>query len=276
MKINIECITLEHDNNLSIAENGLILLLKKYNNCGVIDFKTFKNNNLTEVIIDNLKKLVANNIIEIKNINQDNNVILHVSSKHQNSDSVNINKKEMIKKCFQLDELQINSIIEQSNNQKLLETNLTRICFDNYQEKKMPITVINSELDLINLLNVITPLETILTHNFSLDKNDFSNVYQLINDFDLPMPIINYAIDYAISKSKYGNLSYSFVRKLLKNWQKNNINSVKNAIDFINESNWEYSKNTSKFITPEYEKPGLIPNATINLNNMFKGDDKFE
>ncbi len=279
MNINIECTSLKINNKYTLEQNGLIGLLNTYNNQGVIPFATVVgaanvNNGITV-----LKQLVNQKVFYINETNENDSLVINIingqPSKSIKLTNIDINKKLQL--CYQLNELKQKTIMERSTDKKSFKFNLVNVCFDNYTARKLPMTELNSQEQFIEFMYSITPFETILSHDKQLSKRDFDNVFELISNYDFDLALINFAIDYAITTSKYHNLSYEFVKILLDSWKKHKITDVNSAIELIKLQKQASQSKGTKYVAPNYEQvTDKLEDAEVKISNLFMEDDSFE
>ncbi len=279
MNINIECASLEVDNKLTLEQNGLISLLSYYNNKGIISFASVVGNNNVTLAINILKQLVKEKIFYINETNENDSLVINIingETKQQTKlTNIDINKKIQI--CYQLNELKLKTIMERSTDKQSFKFNLVNVCFDNYQMRTLPLTEVNSQEQFIEFMYLVTPFETILSHAKELSKRDFDNVFELISKYDFDLALINFAIDYAITTSKYHNLSYDFVRILLDSWKKHKINDVSSAVELIKMQKQASQNKGSKYVAPSYEEAtDKLVDGDVKMSNLFMEDDSFE
>lgn len=280
MKINIECQKINFDINNSFEQNGVIYLLSKFNNKGIMDLNKIIDSNQEKNFINILSQLSEKKVIKIKQTNESNSLVINVIDSHTQIIPLqkDISRNQKIQVCYQLDEKKLKSISSMSFDQNNFKFNLVNICYENYVPRKLAVKEINSQEDFISLMESITPLEAIIINNKKLTKRDFSSVYDLLMNYNFDLPLINFAIDYSITTSKYYNLSYEFVHMLLDSWKKQKILSIKDAMELIQAQKEANTKKGSKYIDPSYEKPNLSneDNTSIDVNELFIGDNKFE
>lgn len=280
MKINIECQKINFDINNSFEQNGVIYLLSKFNNKGIMDLNKIIDSNQEKNFIIILSQLSEKKVIKIKQTNESNSLVINVIDSHTQIIPLqkDISRNQKIQVCYQLDEKKLKSISSMSFDQNNFKFNLVNICYENYVPRKLAVKEINSQEDFISLMESITPLEAIIINNKNLTKRDFSSVYDLLMNYNFDLPLINFAIDYSITTSKYYNLSYEFVQMLLDSWKKQKILSIKDAMELIQAQKEANTKKGSKYIDPSYEKPNLSneDNTSIDVNELFIGDNKFE
>lgn len=280
MKINIECQNINFDINNSFEQNGVIYLLSTFNNKGIMELNKIVDSNQEKEFINILSQLSEKKVIKIKQTNESNSLVINVTNSHSQVVPLqkSISRNQKIQVCYQLDEKKLKSITSMSFDQNNFKYNLVNICYQNYVPRKLTVKEINSQEDFISLMESITPLETIIINNKALTKRDFSNIYDLLINYNFDLPLINFAIDYSITTSKYYNLSYEFVHMLLDSWKKQKILSVKDAMELIQTQKEANTKKGSKYIDPSYEKPNLNneSNTKIDVNELFIGDNKFE
>ncbi|WOO87492.1 DnaD domain protein [Mollicutes bacterium LVI A0039] len=278
MKINIECDSLTVNNTFSLEENGLIALLEKYNNHGVVEFADVVGSNDLKAAAGVLKKLVKRNVFNINETNENDSLVINIinDSSKKELKLVNISPNQKIHLCYQLNEAKVKSIQARSNDSKSFKLNLVNICFENYTERKLPITEVNSQEDFLKFMYSITPFETILSHGKKLTRRDFDQVFELLVNYDFDLAVINFAIDYAINTSVYHNLSYDFVIVLLDSWKKHKITDVNGAIELITLQKQAGISKGSKYVAPSYDEPVMAATDQVSIKNLFAEDDSFE
>lgn len=278
MRINVECLELKANNKLSLEENGIVALLETVNNKGVQDLEELIGVNDIALVINCLKKLNQKGVFKLTEANENNSLVLNIinEEKERTSSLVNISKNKQIQICFQLDEKKLATITERSTDAKSFKFNLVNISFNNYYNRKLNQIEINSEAEFITFLNSVTPIELIRTHGKQLTLNDFDHVFELIKKYDCDMGLINFAIDYSITESKFGNLSYAYVEKLLQSWTLANVISVAGGLEFVRKFKQEKMNKASNFVAPEYDKPQANETKVTDLKQLFAEDNKFE
>lgn len=280
MKINIECDKLEFNPDFTLEENGLISLLSLHNNTGIVELENISGPNEIKKVAKVLKDLKTKGLFYIKETNEHDSLVINVinGEKESNAPIINISKNKKLQICYQLNETKMKTITERSTDSKSFKFHLVTICFENYTERKLPTIEVNSQADFNQLMYSVTPFETILIHGKKLSRKDFDHVFDLINDNEVDLAMINFAIDYAISNSTYHNLNYEFVQVLLDNWKKYEVTTVDAAIEHIQRLKEVAATKGSKYAAPEYEKPEVVNTSgeQINLKNLFVGDDQFE
>lgn len=278
MKFNIECEKLEFNPEFTLEENGLLSLFSTYNNKGVFDLKQVCGPNNMQNIARVLKQLSKKEVFNIKETNENDSLVINIinGSSKQFKPITNISKNKKMQICFQLNESKMKSITERSSDSKSFKFNLVNVCFENYATRKLPISEVNSQTEFVELMYSITPFETISIHDKTLTRKDFDNIFDIINNNDVDLALINFAIDYAISSSKYHNLNYEFVQILLDSWKKNKVSTVDNAIELIALQKASVKPKGSKYVDPTYDAPVETSNEQIDLNNIFLGDGDFE
>ncbi len=279
MNINIECTSLKINNKYTLEQNGLIGLLNTYNNQGVIPFATVVGSANVNNGITVLKQLVNQNAFYINETNENDSLVINIINgqpkKSIKLTNIDINKKLQL--CYQLNELKLKTIMERSTDKKSFKFNLVNVCFDNYVERKLPMTELNSQEQFIEFMYSITPFETILSHDKQLSKRDFDNVFELISNYDFDLALINFAIDYAITTSKYHNLSYEFVKILLDSWKKHKITDVNSAVELIKLQKQASQSKGTKYVAPSYDQvTDKLEDAEVKISKLFMEDDSFE
>lgn len=279
MNINIECTSLKINNKYTLEQNGLIGLLNTYNNQGVIPFATVVGTANVNNGITVLKQLVNQNAFYINETNENDSLVINIINgqpkKSVKLTNIDINKKLQL--CYQLNDLKLKTIMERSTDKKSFKFNLVNVCFDNYTERKLPMTELNSQEQFIEFMYSITPFETILSHDKQLSKRDFDNVFELISNYDFDLALINFAIDYAITTSKYHNLSYEFVKILLDSWKKHKITDVNSAVELIKLQKQASQSKGTKYVAPSYDQvTDKLEDAEVKISNLFMEDDSFE
>lgn len=278
MKFNVECEKLEFNPEFTLEENGLLSLFSTYNNKGIFDLKQVCGPNQVKNIARVLKQLSKKDVFNIKETNENDSLVINIinGSSKQFKPITNISKNKKMQICFQLNESKMKSITERSNDSKSFKFNLVNVCFENYTTRKLPISEVNSQAEFVELMYSITPFETINIHDKTLTRKDFDNIFEIINNNDVDLALINFAIDYAISSSKYYNLNYEFVQILLDSWKKNKVSTVDNAIELIALQKASVKAKGSKYVDPTYDAPVESSGEQIDLNNIFLGDGDFE
>lgn len=281
MKLNIECTNLDFNPQFTLEENGLISLLATYNNTGVVELEQISGPNDIKHVAYVLKSLNQKGLFHIKETNENDSLVLNVINGQQYSSApiTNISVDKKIQICFQLNPAKIKSIKERSTDANSFKFNLVAVCFENYTERKLPISEINNQDDFNRLMYSITPFEMILSHGKRLTRKDFDQVFDLIKYNQVELGMINFAIDYSINNSTYHNLNYQFVQVLLDNWKKHQITTVDGAIEHIKQLKAVAAAKSSRYTAPEYEQPEVQSTAVGDenkLKNLFVGDDQFE
>ncbi len=278
MKINIECETINYNRSLTIEENGVLYLIEQFNNKGKIELSQFVGVNKPNVISQNLVKLQQKQIININETNENDSLVINiVNAKIDGGVKKNQSFNQKIMICYQLNDSKLKQIQENYNDVKSFKLFLMTVAFDQYQKRTLPISVINSEDDFINLMQKITPFETIVTHGSALTKKDFEKMYDVLKNHECDLELINFAVDYAITNSIYNNLNYDFLNKLLTSWINLGLKDTKSAIDYVKTKKTEGIKKSSRYIDPTYDAPQkLRTNSNIDYADIFTGDDKFE
>lgn len=279
MNINVECNEIEFNPELSLEENGLSLLFAKYNNRGVFDLNDLFNREQIRDIAITLKALKQKGVFEIKETNEHDSLVINIINEqsYKQTRLKDLSKNKKLQVCFQLNEAKIASISRVSNDKKSFRFNLVNVCFENYTKRKLREVTINSKTDFIELLSSITPFETILIQGKTLRRKDFEAVFDLINETNVDLGLLNFAIDYAITSSVYGNLNYEFVQTLLDSWVKNDVGTIDQAIDFVHKFEAHKKNAENKFVQPNYQKADeKLETTNSELGNIFLGDDSFE
>ncbi len=279
MNINIECTSLKINNKYTLEQNGLIGLLNTYNNQGVIPFATVVGTANVNNGITVLKQLVNQKAFYINETNENDSLVINIinGQPHKSIKLTNIDINKKLQLCYQLNELKLKTIMERSTDKKSFKFNLVNVCFDNYTERKLPMTELNSQEQFIEFMYSITPFETILSHDKQLSKRDFDNVFELISNYEFDLALINFAIDYAITTSKYHNLSYEFVKILLDSWKKNKITDVNSAVELIKLQKQASQSKGTKYVAPSYDQvTDKLDDAEVKISNLFMEDDSFE
>lgn len=278
MRINVECFELKANNKLSLEENGIIALLATVNNAGVQNLQELIGTNDIALVINCLKKLNQKGVFKMTETNENSSLVLNIinEEKGKNASLVNISKNKQVQICFQLDEKKLATITERSTDAKSFKFNLVNISFNNYYNRKLNQVEINSEEEFIEFLNSITPIELIRTHGKQPSLNDFDHIFELIKKYNCDMGLINFAIDYAITESKFGNLSYAYVEKLLQSWAAAKISSASDGLEFVRKFKQERMNKASNFVAPEYEMPKENEAKVTDLKELFAEDNNFE
>ncbi len=279
MKLNIECQTLQINRNLSLEENGLIGLLNLHNNRGVVELSDIIGANDGKHTLNVLQQLVNKNLFYINETNENDSLVINIINEPPKKDTklINISKNKKLQLCYQLNETKLKSIMERSSDSKSFKYNLVSICYENYTIRKLPVTEVNSQEDFVELMYAITPFETILTHDKKLTRRDFDQIFDLLSNYEFDMALINFAIDYAISTSKYHNLSYEFVMILLDSWKKHKITDVNGAVELIKLQKEASITRGTKYVAPTYEQPkDHIEQPKSDIKKLFTEDDNFE
>lgn len=283
MKLNIECESIRVDTEYTLEQNGLISLLSEFNNKGIVNLDQLIGPNDSHNFINILKQLAQKNIFKLNETNENNSLVINVVNGQLNSGVklVNLSKNRKIQMCYQLNDLKLKTITERSNDAKSFKFNLVNICFENYTHRKLPVSEVNSQADFLNFMYAVTPFEVILSQGKQLTRRDFEEVFELINYYDFDLAMINFAIDYAITKSHYHNLSYEFVRVLLDSWKKHKLSDVNSAVELVKLQEQASKKKGQRFVDPTYKQPeakasNSAPVENVNLNKMFSEDDSFE
>ncbi len=280
MKLNIECSNLnDFSKCTSLEEVGVLTLLDTFNNKGVTPLKVVFPIGVHENTLSLITKLSKQGLFEITKTNENDSLVINIINKPAKVKLENLSTNKKIQITFKLNDLKYKTVMSNSQDAKSFKYNLVNVCYQNYEMPEVLNFEINSQDDYLNMLSVVTPFELIIFNEKRLTVKDFEQVYDLIQDYDFDIPMLNFAIDYAITTSQYNNLSYEFVRILLDSWKKHKIEKVSQAVELIKLQKEQGSRRGSKFVDPTYNQEINVTSENIeniNINKLFVEDGSFE
>ena len=214
---------------------------------------TFDQANIREMEINNLRKKNINNIKIIPNIDI-NTVIELIPDELLNKRSITQKDKDLIIKLalvYNFTEENMVSIIRNSLtdkhtiDQSLLKINANKDYeFDNNGKlpsliyKTQPDKLCNKDQELTKQNRIIKMFETISPYDFIASKykngtpssSDLKIISYLLIDLELTPGVVNVLVDFVL-KINNNKLTKGFVDTIASQWKKNNIETVKEAME---------------------------------------------
>lgn len=253
------------ERNLNLDELGLIYCLLNFEEQDLNIF--LKRLNLD---IQEFKKIISS--LENKNILTLNIDVNKSGCTYWIVKFINSIKKEIVKEKYEdifiLSELQKRTFKEIDNHQELFLK-----LFKLYEQNKSiyeteGVIEINNEEEYINYLESISPISLLNNLNINVVAKELYVIYEEICIKNKDKSLINFLIDYVISTSVYNNFSLSFFNKIIKNWESNDINDVKTAINYIKEA--KEKTNKSIYQEPEWEEVNVDNVDVESIDKMLK------
>ena len=113
---------------------------------------------------------------------------------------------------------------------------------------------IDSQDDYIKYLQEIKPLEIWKLHSIPMTLKDCNYIYDLVIIQKNKKEIINLAIDYTISTSKYNNVYFKFVNTILSDWKSKKLDTLIEIIEYLQKQKLEKESGFQIYEEPVYEK----------------------
>lgn len=241
-----------------LIENPSLEQLLEYFN---IDIELFR-----EIIKELVNKKIMN--LNIINLLSEVSWELDFTQKtYSNEVDFSSSKFEKIAKIFYLNKEQID-VLKTIEDDQILLSRIYNIRRDNIAEKAysdINVLKINNIKDYKKYLNSSSPF---LILSFLKNKStyqDFELFYTILIIQNYNLGLINFLIEYSINTSVYNNFSHNFFKKVLNNWSAHDLQTVDDAMKFIQEIEKKQTKGNYK--DPNWNEK-IVKNNGVEKDNI--------
>lgn len=251
---------------MTFEEYGLLMCLK--DSSDGISFRDVQTKFKTSVenIIEIIKKLISDGIIDLEiETTGDQNLWIIEILENQVGSTASIVEKDLLVKVFGITEDQ-SLEIRKITDLKLALIQLINIIDFGFEDLiKTEEIIINNENDYVKYLEDNSPLTILINLEIKISTKILEYIFTKIYVEQKNCGLINYLIEFSVKNSKYENFSIEYADAILKNWEKNQLNSASKVLEFVR-------KNKENKLKGKYSEPKWDQEVSANKNEEQLGN----
>lgn len=251
VKLNIK------KHNLNLEEYGFLYYLKELDSECQIE-ELFVSLNITMNKFKEILNRLANEKVLTIDINPNGYStieweILFIEESKEKC----LNKEEHIlnyEKLFILNEVQKEQVSNVLDKKELF-LRLYRI-YESTKEKYLlkDTIVIDNEEHYKLYLRRSSPITILLNNQIEPTLKDVNLLFEVIYTRQVEVEVMNFLIEYVIYSSVYKNFSINYFITVLNNWEKNNIETLEDAMEYINTAKDKVENMNSAYKEPVWDE----------------------